>query len=232
MRNLFRGSLALAVVIALLALPGAASAHYTGYPHRHVYGYGYAPGAPGMPGMPSYNIDRPGVYLGGAFVGAIILNQANSDPSDPNFIDHGGGGNLHLGVRIAPMFALEFGYTLTGHNTVTDAYGNVIDYLAIHALTLDGKLIFPNRSNVRPYVQAGVGYYALTQSFTDPTSGGGFQLGGGLDIWLNPWWSLGGRSLYHGVKFQNIGGAYAPAVGNNAPFLSYAELEINLQVHF
>jgi hypothetical protein len=226
MRNLFRGSLVLAVVVALLALPQAASAHYTGFPHRHVYGYG--PGQ--QPGMPTFNIDRPGVYLGGALVGALIVNQANTDSTDPNFIDHGGGGQLFLGVRIAPMFALEFGYAQTAHNTVADSYGNVVDYLALHALTLDAKIIFPNRSNVRPYIQGGVGYYALTQGYADATSGGGFQLGGGVDIWLNPWWSLGGRAIYHGVKFSNIGGSYE--VAGNKPFLSYVSLDFNVQVHF
>jgi hypothetical protein len=222
MRNLVRGSLVLAVVVALLALPRPAAAHYTGYPHRHVYGPGYGP--------ERFNIDRPGVYLGLGGVGAIILNQANSDPADPDFISHGGGGQVFLGVRIAPMFALEFGYAQTGHNAVTDGYGNLVDYLALHALTADAKLIFPNRSNVRPYVQGGVGYYALTQGYGDPTSGGGFQLGGGVDIWLNPWWSLGGRILYHGIKFTDIGGDYR--IPGNKPFLSYASLDLNIQLHF
>ena len=226
MRNLVRVSLALAVVVALLALPSPAAAHYTGFPHRHVYGYGYAPG---QPGMPSLNIDRPGVYLGGSLLGAVVINSANTDSSAADFIDHGGGFGLFLGVRIVPMFALEFGYTGTAHNTYTDYWGNVVDYLWLNAITLDGKLIFPNRSNVRPYIQAGVGYYALSQG-ENWTSGGGFQLGGGLDIWLNPWWSLGGRVLYHGVKFTEFKGN--PIYSANKPFLSYATLEFNLQVHF
>jgi hypothetical protein len=224
MRNLVRGSLAVAVVIALLALPQAASAHYTGFPHRHVYGYGYQPG---QPGMPSYNIDRPGVYLGGALVGNIIINQADN-PGGQEFISHGGGGQLFLGVRIAPYFALEFAYAQTAHNPVQDYWGNTIDYLALHALTADAKIIFPNRSNVRPYIQGGLGYYILTQNYNDAVSGGGFQLGGGIDIWLNPWWSLGGRVLYHGIKFAEVGNGSS----SSKPFLSTASLDLNLQVHF
>ena len=64
MRNLFRGSLVLAVALVLLALPRAAAAHYTGFPHRHVYG-------PAVPGGSSfadsdgdglYDADETGVY--------------------------------------------------------------------------------------------------------------------------------------------------------------------------
>ena len=225
MRNLVRGSLVLAVVVALLALPRPAAAHYTGFPHRHVYGY--QPAQPGYPGMPRFNIDRPGVYLGGALVGNIIINQADA-PGGQNFISHGGGGALFLGVRISPHFALEFGYTQTAHNPVEDYWGNILDYLALHALTADAKIIFPNQSNVRPYIQGGLGYYILTQQYSDATSGGGFQLGGGVDIWLNPWWSLGGRVLYHGIKFADVGNGTTAS----KPFLSTASLDLNLQVHF
>jgi hypothetical protein len=221
MRNMARGSLVLLVAVAMLALPRAAAAHYTGYPHRHVYGAGVA-------GTASYNIDRPGVYLGGGLVGNIIINQASS-PGGYDFISHGGGGQLFLGVRIAPYVALEFGYAQTVHNPVSTAYGDFVSYLALHALTADVKIIFPNASNVRPYLQGGVGYYILTQDYKDPASGGGIQLGGGVDIWLNPWWSLGGRVLYHGIKFSAVD---TTNNGKASPFLSTASLDLNLQVHF
>jgi len=177
--------------------------------------------------MPRLSMDRPGVYIGGAFVGNIILNQADS-PGNAGFISHGGGGALFLGVRLAPMFALEFGYAQTVHNPEQDYWGNTLDYLALHALTADLKIIFPNHSNVRPYIQGGVGYYALTRQYSDAASGGGIQLGGGVDIWLNPWWSLGGRVLYHGIKFSNVG--YSG--DTNKPFLSTASLDLNVQLHF
>jgi hypothetical protein len=221
MRNLVRGSLVLVAFAVLLAIPRPAAAQYY-YAPRPVYGPPlYAP---------QLKIDRPGVYIGAAAVGAIILNQANTDSSASDFITHGGGGQIWLGVKVHPMFALEFGYAQTAHNTYTDYWGNVVDYLALHALTADAKLIFPNRYNVRPYVQAGIGYYALTQGYNDATSGGGFQLGGGLDIYLNPWWSLGGRVLYHGVKFTDIQGN--ALYNDNKPFLSYMSIELNVQVHF
>ena len=220
MSNLARGSLVLLLGVVLLSLPREAAAHYTGYPHRHVYGAG-------VPGTAAFNIDRPGVYLGAALVGNIIVSQIDS-PGGNDFISHGGGGQLFLGVRLHPYFALEFGYAQTAHNPVEDPSGYNVSFLALHALTVDAKIIFPNRSNVRPYVQAGVGYYILTHEYQDAVSGGGIQLGGGIDIWLNPWWSLGGRVLYHGIKFAELGSGTT----TGKPFLSTASLDLNLQVHF
>ena len=231
MRNLVRGSLVLVAFAVLLAIPRPAAAQYYYAPGPY---YGPPRPAYGVPGYaPQLKIDRPGVYLGLGLQGAIILNQANTDSNDPNFISHGGGGRVFLGVRIVPMFALEFSYAQTGHTPVSYGGYDYVDYLTLHALTADAKLIFPNRYNVRPYLIAGLGYYALTQGYADATSGGGFQLGGGLDIWLNPWWSFGGRLLYHGVKFSEIGGAYYDTTNvANKPFLSYMSVEFNVQLHF
>lgn len=221
MRSLVRGALPLAVLALALALPRAAAAHDTGYPHRHVYG------PAGAPPTPRLNIDRHDVYLGGALVGNIIVSQVDT-PTAGGFISHGGGAQVFLGVRLARMIALEFGYAQTIHNPVEDPSGLTVSYLALHALTADLKLIFPNRSNVRPYLQAGLGYYFMTKEYRDAVSGGGVQAGVGVDIWLNPWWSLGGRVLYHGVKFADL----FSAGHTTNPYLSTAALDVNLQFHF
>jgi hypothetical protein len=219
MKRVIRASLLLAVT-SILAFPAAASAQYYYRPARAYYGRpAYAPPP----------IDRPGVYLGFAGIGDIVANQANSPTGD--FIGSGGGGAVFLGVRLNPTIALEFGVGETLHNGVQDALG-FVNYLYLTSVTGDLKLFFPNPSNVRPYVQGGLGFYGLGYSWGDEavmvdqtfTSGVGFQLGGGLDIWLNPWWSLGGRLLYHGIYFTDVGG--------NKPFLSTVSLEANLQLHF
>ena len=96
------------------------------------------------------DIDRPGVYLGLAGMGNFVVNQANAPVN--GFIGQGGGFGLFLGVRIAPMFALELAYALGVHNPVQYWTGEVIDALLLHAGTLDLKILFPNRSIVRPYL--------------------------------------------------------------------------------
>jgi len=222
MSSLARGSLLLVVALLAMAPPRTAAAHDTGYPHRHVYG----PGATG-PQQPGLDIDRREVYLGGGLVGNIIVSQVDT-PTSGGFISHGGGAQLFLGVRLARMFAVEFAYAQTIHNPVEDPAGLTVSYLALHALTADLKIIFPNRTNVRPYAQVGAGYYIMTKEYRDAVSGGGIQAGAGVDIWLNPWWSLGGRVLYHGVKFADVfGGGHS-----SNPYLSTASLDVNIQVHF
>jgi hypothetical protein len=203
MWNTIRCSLVMAVVgVALLVAPGFAAAQR-------------------RPGPP---IDRPGIYLGVAGMGNFVVNQASA-PVD-GFIDQGGGFSLFLGVRLAPMFALELGYALNIHNPVEQG-GETVDALLLHAGTLDLKVIFPNRSNVRPYFQVGLGVYELA-SYADSTlyrNGVGFQLGGGLDLWLNRFWSIGFRVLYHGIAFTQ-------EIGTDKPFLSTVSVEGNLQLHF
>jgi hypothetical protein len=169
-------------------------------------------------------IDRPGVYLGLAGMGNFVINQANAPVT--GFIDQGGGFGLFLGGRLAPMFALELGYSLNIHTPV-DQGGVTVDALLLHAWTLDAKVIFPNRSNVRPYFQIGFGVYELA-SYADSTlyrNGIGFQIGGGLDFWLNRFWSIGFRALYHGIYFTQ-------SVYDYHPFLSTVSVEGNVQIHF
>jgi hypothetical protein len=203
MRNTVRSSLVMAVVgVALLLAPGSAAAQRQAGPP----------------------IDRPGIYLGVAGMGNFVVNQANA-PVD-GFIDQGGGFSLFIGARLAPMFALELGYALNIHNPV-DQGGETVDALLLHAWTLDGKVIFPIRSPVRPYFQFGFGVYELA-SYANSTlyrNGIGFQLGGGLDFWLNRVWSIGFRALYHGIYFTQ-------SIGETKPFLSTVSVEGNLQVHF
>jgi hypothetical protein len=184
-----------------------------------------APGTAAAQRLTRQAIDRPGVYLGLAGMGNFVLDQASA-PVD-GFIDHGGGFSLFLGVRLAPMFALELAYALNIHNPVQDASGNTVDALLLHAGTLDLKVIFPTRTNVRPYLQVGLGVYELA-SYADSTlyrNGVGFQLGGGLDLWLDRFWSIGFRALYHGVAFTQD-------IGNDRPFLSTVSVEGNVQLHF
>lgn len=170
-------------------------------------------------------IDRSGAYLGFSGMGNFILNQAKA-PVD-GFIDHGGGVGIFLGWRIVPMFALELGYAASFHNPVRDPDGDLANILLLHAFTLDGKLIFPNRSYVRPFLQGGLGVYELA-THADNTSyrnGLGFKLGGGLDFWLNRTISIGGRILYHGIAFTQH-------IHDHRPFLSTLSVECNIQILF
>ncbi|HEY3355453.1 MAG TPA: outer membrane beta-barrel protein [Polyangia bacterium] len=204
MRNTVRGALVMAVVgVVLVVVPASAVSQTRLNPA----------------------IDRPGVSLGFAGMGNFVVNQANAPVN--GFIDQGGGFGIFVGFRVAPMLALELGYALNIHNPVQDPSGVTIDALLLHAGTFDLKLIIPTPSNVRPFLQVGIGVYELA-SYADSTNyvtGVGFQLGGGLDVWLNRGLSIGVRALYHGISFTDN-------IGTDKPFLSTVSLEGNLQFHF
>lgn len=204
MRNTINRTLAMAAIgAALLLASGPASAQW----------------------LQRADIDRPGVYLGLAGTSNFVANQANAPVN--GFIDHGGGFGLFLGGRFSPMFALELGYSLNVHNPVQYWTGEVIDALLLHAWTLDMKILFPNRSIVRPYLQAGAGVYELA-SYANSThyrNGVGFQLGVGMDIWLNRFFSLGGRALYHGIFFTQD-------IVDYRPYLSNVSVEVDFKIHF
>jgi len=206
MKCIVRSALLVAVVgAALMAGPGSARAHERDWRWRE--------------------IDQRGVYIGFGGMANFVVNQASA-PVD-GFISQGGGLNLFLGVRLARMFALEAGYALNVHNPVHDAWGATTSALLLHAATLDMKFIIPNPSPVRPFFQAGLGIYELAgyPDNTDYRNGLGFQLGGGLDVYLNHVVSIGGRALYHGISFTQD-------IGPNKPFLSTVSVEGNLQFHF
>ena len=228
-RNLVLVSLVFAV--GGLAAPGAALAQY-GYPQPYpAYPRPPAYGPPINPSPPVYGppADRPGMYLGLGVFGVSVVNQANSGV---DFLTSGAGYNMMLGFRLNRNLALELGLAEGFHNNVTDAWGDTVDYLVLSQVTADLKLILPGPGGrLQPFVQGGVGLYVLADAYSSElASGGGFQLGGGLDFWLNPWWSLGGRLLYHGVQFKSF---YEPQIGrSHSPFLSTVSLEVNAQFHF
>jgi hypothetical protein len=126
-------------------------------------------------------------------------------------IGAGGGVGLTAGFRIHPMIGLEANWTWTGHDeTWEDEYGNVwtdIEFLQIQTLTADIKIHIPTRGRIEPFIQGGIGwaFFGVTGDWaTDGyifNSGPTFNLGGGADFWLGPWFSIGGRILYRGMYF-------------------------------
>jgi hypothetical protein len=139
-------------------------------------------------------------YIGGSGVGAAVINQTGPE----GFIGNGGGFSLILGARLSRHFALEFGWEPTFHNTSQDAaiylFQNPNHTVGINALTLDGKVYFA-QGFVQPYFMFGGGAYLLGDQLHAVAEGPGYQLGGGIDFWLNPWFTIGGKVQYRGVEF-------------------------------
>mgnify|MGYP001604837338 CR=1 FL=1 len=174
-----------------------------------------------------------GLYVGGGLVAARILGQSGGT----ELLENGVGMSLFTGIRVNPMLALELGYLGTLHNpqNVRTAWGNDVDYLMLNGLTADARIYLGNRdaaspgggTQVQPYVQGGVGAYALDSTlFGAESVGTGFQLGGGLDVTLGPSVDLGVRALYRGIAMG------PPDRVENDTFISAVTAEVNLGIKF
>lgn len=208
-------------VLAAAALLGgarAATAHPTGYPHRHVRGYGYAP-------QEDEYMTRVYLGFGGQFAGII------GDSGKFGVVKSGGGGSVWLGFRFTPLLALEFGYQGTYHNPADyfDYYGYYVgtDYLVWSLVSADLKFHLPTHSNLDPYLQAGAGYSWLgREGYGTDWSGPAFELGPGLDVWLGHFLTIGVRGLYRGAYLSG------PLRSQSSDFLSALVFQANLAIHF
>ena len=148
----------------------------------------------------------------------------------------GGGFDLFLGFRINQYFALEFGYVGTIHSTGDEiaqaASPNGYERGMLHGVALDAKIfLIPKSRRIEPFVQVGGGGYAFVrEGFEDADlGGGGFHLGGGVDIRFNRSIALGLRALYKGLYLDNSTPWYPTT---EAAFFNQFTMGANLQLHF
>jgi Outer membrane protein beta-barrel domain len=151
---------------------------------------------------PAY--ERRHFYLGAEAVGSVLLNETGSR----QVFGNGGGVNLFLGGRLSRHAALEFGWSPTFYGQFGNPLpGQVTRGLSLSALSLDLKL-YPFLSWVQPYVAFGPSAYVLTDNSMDYlASGGGWQLGGGVDFWLTRHLSAGFKTQYRGIALVDFDGA-------------------------
>ncbi|MCC6746571.1 MAG: hypothetical protein IT371_02870 [Deltaproteobacteria bacterium] len=222
---------ALLLGASLLLATRDASAQY--------YGYGYAPPPP-PPTNPYFSFrHRVHGYVGGHLSGLVVAKQL-SDYSD-GYMGHGGGAGLHGGIRLGPFVALELNWGMTFHNETFHEPGWTVTYLDslyLMSITADVKVFIPTRGPVEPFFQAGVGFAYLGPNYSSYYGGSGtvfasgptFDAGGGVEVWLGPWFSLGGRLLYRGFYFGNPNVAGINKLSKN--FVNGVGLDLFATFHF
>ena len=200
----------------LLALPEDVSAQYYRPQARPRFGHRH----------------RPHGYVGGQLMGFGVAHQA---ASNYDYLGSGGGGGLFGGVRISPYLSIEGNWAVTYHDNAYDPY-DYVDAFYVMMFTADLKVHIPTRGPFEPFFQGGVGY-----AYTGATYGGGysgdeatvwasgptFALGGGVDFWLSPFISLGGRLLYRGIAFGE-----KDQTNPEANYVSGVSLDVNATLHF
>lgn len=171
-------------------------------------------------------------YLGVGGLGTFVLKQDGGAEG----LDHGGGFSLYGGVDFGRILGAEISYTGSYHNPDRGCVADYVDYggwcdinyLTLDLVTLSARLRIPLNSRVQPYFQGGLAIaWSGRQGYQADATGFGFELGGGLDIWLNNWFSVGPRVLYRGVRMSD----YGTYTGGDT-FLNLLSAEANLALHF
>lgn len=144
----------------------------------------------------------------------------------------GAGFDLGFGWRIADTVSLDFNWLMSFHDAGdTTATG---DEGALSSLDIDLRFFLTDRSRrVQPYVLVGVGAYILGRDSWnfDTLTGAGFQLGGGADLYLTKYVSIGGKILYRGAYLDNADStwSYYPTAST---WLSAVTYGADLKFHF
>lgn len=206
------------IASALMLMPKDADARY--YYRQRSFGFRHQPHA----------------YFGGQLMGAAVVNQATDNPNAPFDVGAVGGG-LYGGFRVNPFLSIELDWWITYNSANSDWYA---DTLWLTAVELAAKIHIPTRGPLEPYFQVGGGYswngvsYPVGRYDSESsilTTGPTFNVGGGLDFYLGPHFSLGGRVLYRGVYLGT-----PDFTDNNLRgydnYMSMITVDINATIHF
>ncbi len=244
--NLFASTLVLLTLVTTLARADGGS---TSDPatldlaHAVKYTQYYAPPPPPPPGYyaPRRYYYRPlpppwirplhfvRPYFGLSGFGTIVAGQSGG----VEYLRNGGGLGIFGGLDFGRVVGLEINYNASFHNPIDNCGGGPLygwcgaNYLTVETLALDIKLHIPTDTRFVPYGQAGavLSWIGRQDSPSDAT-GGGFEVGGGFDIWLNRVVTLGAQALYKGLFMSD----YATYTGTGT-YLDMIYVGGNVQFH-
>jgi len=162
--------------------------------------------------------------------GTIVARQDGG----VEYLQHGGGLSIFGGVDIGRIVGIEGKYTASFHNPVTSCAGNAnyvwcdANYLLVQTFGIDLKLHIPTNTRFIPYFAVGpmVGWIGRQRSLADAT-GGGFEIGGGFDVWFNRHGTVGFEALYRGLLMSD----YGTYTGTNT-YLSLVQIGGTIAAHF
>ena len=168
--------------------------------------------------------------IGVSGFGTILANQRGG----VEYLSHGGGLALWGGVEIGRVVGIEGKFTSSFHNPVSDCTAGFnyvwcdTSFLLVQTLSLDLKLHIPTDTRFVPYFVVGpmVGWIGRRGYLSDAV-GGGFEAGGGFDIWFSRHGTIGFEVLYRGLLMSD----YA-TVTNSDTYLSLVQIGGTIAAHF
>lgn len=170
-----------------------------------------------------------GVYMGVGITGHFVPKDNDSDLT--SFIESGGGINMAFGARFLPVMALEVGIVASLHSTDPTVNTGYRDG-TLYGVSVDGLFyLLPSAGAIEPYVQAGLGAYSFMESRVTARelTGGGFHVGGGVDLHVSRDYTFGVRALYKGIAMDNSTEWY-PATEN--VYLNLWAIEGGIKIFF
>jgi hypothetical protein len=169
-------------------------------------------------------------YIGGSGFGTIVARQDGG----VEYLHHGGGLSVFGGVTLAGVVGFEAKYTASFHDPVDDCTANLqyvwctANYMLVETFGLDLKLHIPTTTRFVPYFTVGpmVGWIGRQGSVADAL-GGGFEAGGGFDIWFSRHGTVGVEALYRGLKMEDYG-----TFTGTSTYLSLMQVGGTIAAHF
>ena len=162
--------------------------------------------------------------------GSIVVGQTGG----VEYLSHGGGFSIFGGVEIGRVVGIEAKYAASFHNPASDCVQGGpyvfcdVSYLTVQTFGLDLKLHIPTNTRVVPYAVVGpmVGWIGR-QGYSTDAIGGGFEAGGGIEVWFTRNGTLGAEVLYRGLRM----GDYGSYTGSST-YLSFVQVGGTLAAHF
>ena len=195
---------------------------------HHVHHVAPPPAAPTRRPRQTIADPRTSLYFGLGPVGNFLVESEDALSKE---IEIGGGLEMFFGFRFSRFAAFEFGGMFSFHGTRHPQFETGI----MTGLTADIKVFFlPGSRRIEPFIQAGAGLYLFSrETWSDnELTGGGLQLGGGIDIRLNRTVAIGARCLWRGVYMDNSEATYWSGGPFESTFLNMVTLSANVQLHF
>ena len=169
-------------------------------------------------------------YFGLSIFGSFIANQSGGI----EYLHHGGGLGLYGGVDIGRFFGVELSYSASFHNPFESCAGNFAyswcgaSYLMVESIGIDAKFHIPTGTRFVPYAQAGAMVSWIGRSdYPADALGGGFEAGGGFDVWVSRHMTVGLQALYRGLFMDD----YAAFTGTST-YISFVNVSFTLAGHF
>jgi len=176
-----------------------------------------APPGPPTPGYVSPYAEKPlgqvGVYLGGIFLPLVAPED------DIDFLEPSVGWGFTMGyappeyIDFLGAIGLEVSFEYSKHDD--DALNDTVDY---KRLLVGFKVIDNTHEEIQPYVTVGAGFHDVEYVNTDyGIDGFGGYVGGGIDFYLDPMFSIGVDLKLHWWSGEDDllvpGDGFTPAAG-------------------